>query len=233
MPSPYWHDQSGWQFISPFPGTRCPPKQREGCREKSLGDYDRDYDIIHRHSILDVPNMQRHLRASALHPLFFTVLRRPADRAVSALNYGPWVSLSLPSIKGRNTSWPAILSALEKKTRLPAGSGAKARAQRGAKLCRAPCSGGGTALFVNSMAYDLGWYVPANGSTAHDHDDVRITAWLRRLDKQLGFVMLMERFDEGLVRAFDLSLHARTHRSVVSIRIHRSVAPQRRAISTT
>ena len=53
--------------------------------------------------------------------------------------------------------------------------------------------------YINSAAFDLGWYVHAHNSTLWDHDDAKISAWIEHLVPSLSHVILTERFDEGLV----------------------------------
>ena len=185
MPPPCGHRYSGWSFIAPFPGPFC-----GACGHRCNATYRRHgYDIVHHHSVLDVPHMRQFLRPSARRPFFLTVLREPVSRVVSSFNYRPWLHVARGAASSRTANWSTIVAEYEKFTHTSLSKNAVG-------------AGGGIPLFRNSMSLDLGWY-SRNGTAApafkHDHDDAQLRTWLRGLDKKLDLVMLMERFDEGLV----------------------------------
>tara|TARA_B110001452_G_scaffold250272_1_gene238357 strand:+ start:809 stop:2038 length:1230 start_codon:yes stop_codon:yes gene_type:complete len=102
-------------------------------------------------------------------PFAFTILRTPLTQAVSAYGYF-WGN--------EEKDWDMHLNKLETTQMNEPYTFQK---------------------YVNSQAADLGWYLQHNGSKANDQDDAVIDAWIESLEPQLGLVMMLERFDEGLV----------------------------------
>lgn len=130
------------------------------------------FDVIDNHAVLAHKEMQAFMRADSF---FFSILRKPASRLVSAFNYFP-----VSTHPNQAATWDEMVRALE-------------------ALRKKPCRKKSCAHFRNSMAHDLGWYRATNYSTKHDSDPSRIAAWVAELEQTLDLVMLVERLDEGLL----------------------------------
>ena len=149
------------------------------------------FDAICNHAVLDVPAFASYLRTGPPPPLWFTVLRESVSRAVSAFNY----------FDGHPRTWAEHLQKLERAHRV---------------------KGADDPWFVprfgNALAYDLGWYKFAGGSTEHDHDQQKIDEFVAQLDQQLDVVIILEELDKGLVllgRAARLSPAELTYQSML------------------
>lgn len=133
------------------------------------------YDMICNNAVLDDSKMRDYLKPS---PFFFTILRSPVDQLQSSFN-----GVKPPC----GNDWDSRLAWMEK----------LANGEDDARLGqRLPSMLG---QFRNPQAHDLGWYVETGGKVNSDHDSDAVHKWISSLDRSLGFVMLTEYFDEGLV----------------------------------
>lgn len=134
------------------------------------------FDIICNNAVFAEEHMRRFLKPS---PLFFTVLRQPVTQVQSAFEF-----FNPPC----GNDWDARMAWLEKVTQTQDSS--EELGPQGPNL---------VAQFRNSQAHDLGWYERQGQSSEFDHDDKAINTWLEEIHESLGFVMLSEYFNEGLV----------------------------------
>lgn len=63
-------------------------------------------------------------------------------------------------------------------------------------------------IFLNSMAYDLGWYHQHDFSTEYDQDIDKIYEFIDQLDRDLNMVMITEYMEESLLLLRELFLPA-------------------------
>lgn len=134
------------------------------------------FDVICNEAVYAEEHMRRFLKPS---PLFFTVLRQPLTQLQSAFEF-----FNPPC----GSDWDTRMAWLEKVTQTQDPS--EELGPRGPNL---------VAQFRNSQAHDLGWYERQGYSSDFDHDDKAISTWLDEIHESLGFVMLTEYFNEGLV----------------------------------
>lgn len=136
------------------------------------------FDVLCHDAVYDDEEMRAYLRPV---PFFFTVLRRPAVQISSAFTaYKPPVG----------DTWDQRIGWLERLWLDDADFTMLQLGKRGPRL---------GAQFMNPQAHDLGWYQHVGGTAFFDQDDAAIMAWIGELKLSLGFVMLTEYFDEGLV----------------------------------
>lgn len=143
------------------------------------------FDIICNNAVFNKEAMDAFLKPA---PLYFSVLRKPVAQVISAFEF-----FAPPA----GPNWEARVNWMQK---IRTNPNDPALGKRGPSL---------VAQFRNSQATDLGWYELWDGKGIYDHDDGKIDAWLAKLEDQLGFVMLTEYFDEGLVllrRKLDLDI---------------------------
>jgi len=134
------------------------------------------FDVICNNAVYAEEHMRRFLKPS---PFFFTVLRQPVTQVQSAFNF-----FDPPC----GNDWDARMAWLEKVVQTQDPS--EEFGSRGPNF---------VAQFRNSQAHDLGWYERQGQSSEFDHDDKAINAWIEEIHDSLGFVMLAEYFNEGLL----------------------------------
>lgn len=134
------------------------------------------FDIICNEAVFAEEHMRRFLKPS---PLFFTVLRQPLSQLQSSFEF-----FNPPC----GNDWDARMVWLEKVMQTQDPS--EELGPQGSDL---------VAQFRNSQAHDLGWYERQGHSIGFDQDDKAINTWLEEIHESLGFVMLTEYFNEGLV----------------------------------
>jgi hypothetical protein len=133
------------------------------------------YDVICNNAVFNSEKMQAYLKPN---PLFFTILRRPLAQIASTFD----------AFKGTGAdSWEERIGWMEKlwflRDTIPSE-------ERNRVL---------EALYMNPQAHDLGWYERTRGSLKYDFDDLAVRKWIEELDHKIGFVMISEYFNEGLV----------------------------------
>jgi len=138
------------------------------------------FNIICNNAVFNYHRMREYL---SLEPFFFTVVRQPVATTLSSLDFFAPPCSAPPCSK----DWASRIQWLETLHRHP---NQPALGARGDAL---------TAAFVNPQAHDLGWYEYTGGSHDLDNDEKAISNWLKQLHKRMGFVMLTEHFDKGLI----------------------------------
>lgn len=138
------------------------------------------FDIICNNAVFNYHRMREYLK---LEPFFFTVVRQPVATMMSSLDFFAPPCSAPPCSK----DWGSRIKWLESLRHHPEQP---ALGKRGDAL---------TAAFLNPQAHDLGWYEYTGGSHELDNDEKAINNWLKQLHKRMGFVMLTEQYDKGLV----------------------------------
>jgi len=136
-----------------------------------------EYDVICNNAVLNEARMRQYLKTHP-EPLFFTILRRPIAQVASSFD-----TYHHPA----GEDWEMRIEWLEKMWFMNDKLDA---AQKGPVL---------EAYFQNPQAHDLGWYERVGGVQTYDFDDIAIQKWITEVEKSLGFVLLTEYINEGLV----------------------------------
>jgi hypothetical protein len=201
-PAPALHSQgaasSAFEFKVPFPGEAGHPKHSYCC--------------IISHAVFDKPRMLSYLAhpqpiSQPTPPFIFTILREPVSQFVSAVRYHRWPK---PWVRRNATctrSWIEVLD--------------------WAYRSRQPTLEAPKGYFVESQALDLGWVAyykqhaerrePSKVSSSRGpttlswESEALMDRWIRRLRDEIDLVMVMEHFDESLVRLSALLLRYALH----------------------
>jgi hypothetical protein len=133
------------------------------------------FDLINNHAVLARAPMARFMRTR---PLFFSIVREPHSRMVSAFNYYKPHSRAVGA--GQH-SWEDLISLLRSYDHC--GFGVPDHCDQ----------------FINGMATSFGWRAAQSNSLAHDQDDEHIATWLGALEAQVDVMLVLEKLDESLL----------------------------------
>lgn len=130
------------------------------------------YDAISNHAIFNPTSMKMYLR----NPIFFfTILREPISRSISAFHY-----FDLSNI-GITSSWKDYIAYFKRTKNVKFW-------HHGAML--------------NNLGFALGWYDfqnNTNRSTDNDQNRTAIEMFIQELDRELDFVLILEHLEESLL----------------------------------
>jgi galactosylceramide sulfotransferase len=146
-----------------------PGNVREVKNETSASVQNRSFDAISNHAVFNHKAFGEYLRSPMM---TFTILREPLSRTISAYNYFPH----------GNKSWKSFLVYLR-------------------KLQCQECytRNWQSAVFLNNLAYALGWYHWNNNSTKFDQDKGRIADFIDRIEHNMDLVLILEHMEESLI----------------------------------
>lgn len=125
------------------------------------------YDAILNHAIFDRSKLANYLKPN---PIFFTILREPSSRHISAFSY----------FTAHSLNWDEHLDQVVELDKV-----------RGRIFA---------ARFTNNLAYNLGWYeFVGDWTTRHDSNASLRLEFVNKLEREFDLVLMLDRIDEGLV----------------------------------